>query len=116
MLTFKAEGVRIPYTNTTGSAIASGAVVVLVNSNTAGYLGIAVDTIAANGGTGELEVRRNHTLTKKSGDVFTTGQRIYWDSTNTRLTSSSTGNANAGRSDGPYASAATSAGILLNQP
>lgn len=115
MNSFKAEGVRIPYTNNGGSAIASGAVVVLVNSNTVGYVGIAVDTIAASGGSGELEVRRNHTLAKKSGDVFVTGQEIYWDATNVRLTTSSTGNALAGRSDGPYASAATSAGILLNQ-
>jgi predicted RecA/RadA family phage recombinase len=115
MKTFAYDGIRIPYTNNGGSAIASGGVVALVAGST-GFVGIAVDTIAASGGTGVLEVRRAHTLTKKSGDVFTAGQLVYWDATNSRLTTSSTGNTRAGRSDGAYASAATSATILLNQP
>ena len=114
MKTFAYDGIRIPYSNS-GSAIASGGVVVLVSGAT-GFIGIAVDAIAATTGTGVLEVRRAHTLTKKSGDVFTAGQLVFWDATNSRLTTSSTGNTRAGRADGAYASAATSATILLNQP
>lgn len=113
MKTYAYEGIRVPYSNT-GSAIASGDVVVLV-SGTSGYIGIAVDAIAATTGTGVLEVRRAHTLTKKSGDVFTAGQTVYWNSSSKYLTTTSSGNTRAGRSDGAYASAATSATILLNQ-
>ncbi len=106
---------RVPYTNNGGSAINSGDVVVVV-SGSSGYIGIAVDAIAASGGTGVIEDGNAHALTKNTGEAFTAGQVIYWDATNKRLTGHSTGNTRAGRADGAYASAATSATVLVNQP
>jgi predicted RecA/RadA family phage recombinase len=110
---FKYEPSRIPYSNT-GSAIGSKDVVVVV-AGASGLLGIAIAAIAATTGTGVVQIDGVWALPKKSGDVFTAGMAIYWDSGNTRLTTSSTGNTLAGRSDAAYASAVTTANVILNR-
>jgi hypothetical protein len=114
------KGSRYSYTNNGGSAINPGDVVVLVNSNTAtGFIGVSMGTIAASGGTGELLIggpdENVITMTKKSGDVFTDALEIFWDATNHRLTTSSTGNVLAGRAYGPAATAAVLADLLINK-
>ena len=114
------KGSRYSYTNNGGSAINPGDIVVLVNSNTAtAFIGQSIGTIAASGGTGELIIGGGDenvtTLTKKSGDVFTDGLEIFWDTSNHRLTTSSTGNVLAGRAYGPAASAATTAEVMINR-
>ncbi len=111
-------GNRILYTNT-GAAITSGSVVVLV-SGSSGILGIAVTDIAATTGTGQVSLggypEGVFSLAKKSGDVFTALQAVYWDSANSRLTTSSSGtNTLAGRVTQAYASAATTANLILNR-
>lgn len=109
-------GGRITWTNSTGSDVASKQVVV-INSGSTGKIGITVDTIT-NTNSGEVSIgaayERIWTLPKKVGDVFTALLIVYWDATNSRLTTSSTGNTRAGRSVGAVASAATSAAIVLN--
>lgn len=112
MKTFQYRGQRISWTNTTGSAVASGGVVVIL-SGTTGYIGIAVDAIAI-GAAGEVEVEFVHQLTKNTGEAFTPGQLIYWNATSQYLTGTSTSNTRAGRSDAAYASAATLANVKLN--
>lgn len=116
MKTFVNAGNRIPYSNS-GSAIASGDVVVLV-AGASGYVGIAVTDIAATTGTGEICIggypEAVHVLAKHATEAFTPGQVLYWDATNHRLTGSSTGNTRAGRSDQAYGSAATTANVILN--
>lgn len=109
------KGGRYSYSNT-GSAIASGAVVVL-SSGTSGFIGIAMAAIAATTGTGELMIggpdENVHTLAKATGEVFTDAQILYW--TGTALTGASTGNTRAGRSYGTFASAAATAQVLINK-
>jgi predicted RecA/RadA family phage recombinase len=111
------RGNRVTYSNS-GSAIGAKQVVVIV-SGASGFLGISMDAIAATTGTGEVSIgggdERVWNLPKKSGDVFTQGMAVYWDSGNGRLTTSSTGNTRAGRVVAAAASAATSADLILNQ-
>ncbi len=110
------RGNRITYSNT-GAAIGSKQVVVIV-SGASGLIGITVDAIAATTGSGEVSIgggdERVWTLPKKSGDVFTAGQVVYWDSTNSYLTTTSSGNTRAGRVSAAAASAATTANLILN--
>lgn len=112
------RGNRLPYTNT-GSAIATKTVVVIVSGAT-GFIGIAETAIDATTGTGVLAIGRGDegiwNLPKKSGDVFTLGQVVYWDPTNERLTTTNTTtNTRAGRCAKAAASAATTADVLINQ-
>lgn len=115
MKTFVHQGLRTTWTNTTGSTVTSGSVVVL-RSGLNGKIGIAVADIAS-GATGELSVGPGlvHNLPKKVGDVFTHGGILYWDPSNTRLTTTFTAAlTRAGTSDGVYASAATTANVAIN--
>lgn len=111
------RGNRYSYSNT-GSAIASGAVVVLVSGAT-GFIGVAMTAIAATTGTGELIIgggdERVVTLAKNVGEVFTDGQLLYWDNSNFWLTGASTGMTRAGRSYGTANSAAATAQFIINQ-
>lgn len=109
---FVNTGHRVPYSNS-GSAITSKDVVTRVSGNS-GCIGIALAAIAATTGTGELAVDGVWTLPKATGEAFTDGQRLYW--TGTALTGASTGNTNAGRCVGAFASAATTANCHINQP
>ena len=77
---FIADGVRLNYTNSTGSDISAGDVVVFGS-----ILGIAVADID-NGDTGVLQVSGVFNLTALTTDTFTVGQLVYWDTTNSRLT------------------------------
>jgi Uncharacterized conserved protein (DUF2190) len=118
MTTLKNAGNRINYTNNTGLQINSGQVI--PGDATNGDIAIAVDTIpAAAGSVGAVCVggypEGVHTLTKHVGEIFTFLQVLYWDNTNLRLTGTSSGNYRAGRSDGVYNSAATTAGLILNK-
>lgn len=112
--TFVETGETLSYSNS-GSAISSGGVVALATGSS-GYIGIAKADIAATTGTGVLMVSGVHQLTKKSGDVFTVGAIVYWDSSNSRLTTSSTSNTRAGRVWAAAASAATTARVKINVP
>lgn len=71
---FVSEGDVIPYTNTTGSAIASGQVVALSHC-----IGIALASIAI-GATGSVALAGVFTVPKISAAVFAQGEKLIWDS------------------------------------
>ncbi|HEY1190586.1 MAG TPA: DUF2190 family protein [Gemmata sp.] len=113
MNSFVHKGQRVPYTNATGSTIASGTVVRIV-TGTSGIIGIAVADIA-NGSAGELEVQGVHELDKTTGQAWTLGQVLYWNPSTSKLTStSSTAYTRAGRCGEAAASAATVGKVSLN--
>lgn len=70
---FVSDGDVIPYTNTTGAAIASGQVVVMGH-----ILGVALAAIAI-GATGSVAVEGVFTVPKVSGAVFAQGEKLVWD-------------------------------------
>lgn len=109
--TFYQNGYRVNYSNS-GSAIAVGAVVVL--STGLMKLGIAIAAIAATTGTGELSISGIHTLAKKTTDTWVLGQLIYWDASNSRLTTTSSGNTVAGSAASVGANTDTTGRVLLN--
>lgn len=96
---YVSEGDVLDYT-AGGSAIASGAVVLMDKR-----IGVAVADIAANA-TGAVHVAGVWTLAKLSTDVVAQGALLYWDSTNSRLTTTASGNTLAG-----YATAAAGNGV-----
>lgn len=55
--------------------------------------GVAVDD-TASGATGVLVTEGVFDVTKATtaGEIYTLGQRLFWDNTNKRITSTSTGN------------------------
>ena len=110
-LTYQQRGSRYNWYNG-GSAVASGAVVVLA-SGTTGRVGIAVDTIATLT-TGVVEIGGVQQLAKRTGEVFTDMQLLYWNTASAYLTGTSSGNTLAGRSFGTANSAAAVASVLLN--
>jgi predicted RecA/RadA family phage recombinase len=59
--------------------------------------GIAVDTVAS-GATGVFATEGVFDVTKATtaGEAYTLGQRLFWDNTNKRITSTSTGNVAVG--------------------
>lgn len=104
-------GNYIPYYNT-GAAILSSAVVVL-QPGPGGMIGIAEDDIAATTGFGALQVKGIVNLPMLSTDTGSVGDRVYWDATNTRLTTTRSGNTPAGILACTKATAITTADVLL---
>lgn len=77
--TFKGEGKRIQWLNSTGASIASGTPVDL-----GGYFGIALLTIA-NGAKGVLLIDSEHVLTATTASTWAIGDDVYWDADNSAL-------------------------------
>lgn len=105
---YRQPGVVIDYTNSTGSTIAGGTVVVI-----GARVGVVLKDIAA-GATGSLQVKQVFVLDKKSGDTFVQGALAYWDATNKYITSTATSNTLAGYATVAAASADTSVWVALN--
>jgi predicted RecA/RadA family phage recombinase len=59
--------------------------------------GVAVDTVAS-GSTGVFALNGVYDITKNTGagESYTLGQRLFWDNTNKRITSTSTSNVAVG--------------------
>lgn len=93
------SGDVLDYTNTTGADIASGAPV-LVGTR----LGIALVNIA-NGANGSVRMRGVFIVAKLGTDTPAQGALLYWDAANKRLTTTASGNTQAG-----YAAKAAGAG------
>lgn len=73
--TFRQKGCTVPFTNSTGASLASGAPVDL------GWcMGIVQDT-TANGAEGEAVVYGVHEVAKNTSDAFVQGQAVFWDET-----------------------------------
>lgn len=96
------------WNNTPGSAVASGAVVLM-----GATIGVALAAIAANA-TGSVAVKGVYTLPKLSTDVVAQGALLYWDNTNSRLTTTASGNTLAGRAAIAAGSGVATVDIDLN--
>lgn len=55
-----------------------------------GFLGIAQATDATAGNRGNFAVRGVHKLAKTTGETWTEGQPLYWDATNSKLSTDAT--------------------------
>lgn len=73
MKTYIQPGNTITWTNGTGSAVASGDVVVMSHT-----LGVAAVDIA-NGASGEVSLAGVYTLPKASAAVVVAGEKLLWD-------------------------------------
>ena len=104
---FRAEGEHLNYTNS-GSAIASGAVVVIGT-----LIGVALTAIAA-GATGAVRICGVFNLAKLSTDTIAQGALVYWDSTNSRITTTASGNTLAGKAAAAAGNGATTVDVLIN--
>lgn len=85
---------------TAGANIASGQVVLMT-----ARIGVALAAIA-NGATGPVQVSGVFNIAKLSTDVVAQGALLYWDNSNSRLTTTASGNTLAG-----YAVAAAGNGV-----
>lgn len=83
-----------------GSAISSGQVLLI-----GVRIGVALAAIAS-GATGAVRMLGIFTIAKLSTDVVAVGVALYWDNTNSRLTTTASGNTLAG-----YAAAAAGSGV-----
>lgn len=95
MNTFRYHGEVIRYTNPSSSVALAVNSIVVISSGATGIIGIVVDTINPLE-EGALAVEGVHELAALITDTGSIGARMYWDVTNTRLTTTATGNTFAG--------------------
>lgn len=103
---FVQPGEVIDYT--AGANIASGQVVLM-----GARIGVALKAIA-NGETGPMQVTGVFNIAKLSTDNMAQGALLYWDNTNSRLTTTASGNTLAGFAAAAAAAATTSVNIKIN--
>jgi predicted RecA/RadA family phage recombinase len=106
MASYFQDGDLIDYTPS--SAVAAGDVVVLNDLVT-----VAPRPIAANA-LGAVAVEGVFTLPKASGAIGQ-GAIVYWDSTNSNITTTSTSNKRAGKAAAAAASGDATVKVLINQ-
>ena len=92
---------------TPSSAVAAGDVVVLND-----LVCVANRPIAANA-LGAVSIEGVHTMPKASGAIGQ-GALVYWDATNSNITTTSSGNKRAGKAAKAAASADTTVQVLIN--
>jgi predicted RecA/RadA family phage recombinase len=90
------------------AAVASGAVVVI-----GARVGVALADIAANA-TGSLQVTGVFQLPKKAADTIAQGALVYWDATNSQITTTASGNTLAGFAANAAAASVTSVNVKIN--
>jgi predicted RecA/RadA family phage recombinase len=105
MASFVQDGCVIDYTPS--SAVAAGAVVVLND-----LVCVAPVAIAANA-LGAVAVDGVWALPKASGAIGQ-GAIVYWDSTNSNITTTSTSNKRAGKASAAAVSGDTTVNVLIN--
>lgn len=103
---FVQPGEVIDYT--AGTNIASGQVVLM-----GARIGVALKAIA-NGETGPMQVTGVFNIAKLSTDNMAQGALLYWDNTNSRLTTTASGNTLAGFAAAAAAATTTSVNIKIN--
>lgn len=103
---FVQPGEVIDYT--AGANIASGQVVLMGSR-----IGVALKAIA-NGETGPMQVTGVFNIAKLSTDNMAHGALLYWDNTNSRLTTTASGNTLAGFAAAAAAASTTSVNIKIN--
>lgn len=99
---FKARGTIMDYV--AAAAIVSGQVLVIGTK-----VGVAITDIA-NGATGSVQVAGVFEVAKLSTDVVAQGALLYWDVTNSRATTTASGNTAMG-----YAHKASANGVAVVQ-
>lgn len=67
-----------------------------------------------NGSTGPVAMSGVYTVTKLTTDVVTQGAALYWDNTNSRLTTTASGNTYAGYAFAAAGNGVTTVNIKLN--
>lgn len=103
---FVQPGEVIDYT--ASANIASGQVVLM-----GARIGVALKAIA-NGETGPMQVTGVFNIAKLSTDNMAQGALLYWDNTNSRLTTTASGNTLAGFAAAAAAASTTSVNIKIN--
>lgn len=103
---FVQPGTVLDYTP--GSSVTSGQVVLI-----GVRIGVALKDIPANA-TGPLQVAGVFNIAKLSTDVVAQGAALYWDNTNSRLTTTASGNTLAGFAAAAAGNGATTVAIKLN--
>ena len=103
---FVQPGEVIDYT--AGANIASGQVVLM-----GARIGVALKAIA-NGETGPVQVTGVFNIAKLSTDNMAQGALLYWDNTNSRLTTTASGNTLAGFAAAAAGASTTSVNIKIN--
>ena len=103
---FVQPGEVIDYT--AGANIASGQVVLM-----GARIGVALKAIA-NGETGPMQVTGVFNIAKLSTDNIDQFALLYWDNTNSRLTTTASGNTLAGFAAAAAAASTTSVNIKIN--
>lgn len=103
---FVQPGEVIDYT--AGANIASGQVVLM-----GARIGVALKAIA-NGETGPMQVTGVFNIAKLSTDNMAQGALLYWDNTNSCLTTTASGNTLAGFAAAEAAATTTSVNIKIN--
>lgn len=103
---FVQPGEVIDYT--AGANIASGQVVLM-----GARIGVALKAIA-NGETGPMQVTGVFNIAKLSTDNMAQGALLYWDNTNSRLTTTASGNTLAGFAAAAAGASTTSVNIKIN--
>lgn len=103
---FVQPGEVIDYT--AGANIASGQVVLM-----GARIGVALKAIA-NGETGPMQVTGVFNIAKLSTDNMAQGALLYWDNTNSRLTTTASGNTLAGFAAAAAGVSTTSVNIKIN--
>ena len=100
------EGKSLNYTPS-GASVASGDFILL------GAIGAIAKTDIADGKTGAVHVTGVFSVVKATGAV-TQGAKLYWNSTNSNLTTTATGNTIVGIAAAAAASGDANVNILLN--
>lgn len=75
--------------------------------------GVAAMDAALNASV-ELSTEGVYTLAKETGQAWTLGQAIFWDNTNRRATTTSSGNTRIGAATAAVLAAATTGPVRLN--
>ena len=84
MVSYKDSGSIVQYANATGSAIVSGAVIIL------GAILLVAQNAIAIAATGAAFASGRFSVTKPIDEAWTKGQRIYWDAVASNFTTTVT--------------------------
>lgn len=107
MNNYEQPGEIMQYSNA-GSAITSGSAVVIGNR-----IGVAITAIAATSGVGSVQMNGVFELAKDGDEAFSQGDALFYDSSDSTLTKTATGNKWAGYAFEAAAEAAVLCSVKL---
>lgn len=112
---FIQPGRALDYTNGGSAAIAIGSVVVLTTKVGVLVAGSQNDIgPLAVGKTGSVRICGVFELAKATTDVIAQGAKVYWSTTNSNITTTASGNTEAGVATAAAGNGATTVAVLLN--